>query len=75
MNEHLARDPSQAGDSSLGPENTPEVVSGGCYPASAKSSSTLSAKLRRQKAKVVTALKSLTNSCKCWSTTTLPVLY
>ncbi|EAQ93651.1 hypothetical protein CHGG_01886 [Chaetomium globosum CBS 148.51] len=62
MNEHPARDPSQKGDSSLGPENTPEAVSGGCYPVPAKSSSSLSAKFRRQKAKVVTALKSLTNS-------------
>ncbi|KAH6651132.1 hypothetical protein F5144DRAFT_626081 [Chaetomium tenue] len=62
MNEHPARDPSQKGDSSLGPENTAEAVSGGAYSAPAKSGSSLSAKFRRQKAKVVTALKSLTNS-------------
>ncbi|KAK4042452.1 hypothetical protein C8A01DRAFT_44583 [Parachaetomium inaequale] len=62
MNEHLVQDPSQAAGSSPGREHTLDPVSNSCSLAPSKSSSALSAKLRRQKVKVVTALKSLTNS-------------
>jgi hypothetical protein len=72
MNEHLVQDPSQTAGSTPGREQTQDPVSSNCSLAPSKSSSALSAKLRRQKIKVVTALKSLTNSCKCLSTPTRP---
>ncbi|KAK4251231.1 hypothetical protein C7999DRAFT_11015 [Corynascus novoguineensis] len=63
MNEHLAPDPGHAGDSSLGFEHVLNTVSSTSSPcAPPEPGSTLSARLRRQKVKVITALKSLTNS-------------
>ncbi|KAK4129342.1 kinase-like protein [Parathielavia appendiculata] len=62
MNEHLDQDPGHTGNSSPGFENTPEPVSGPSSLAACKSSSALSAKLRRHGVKVISALKSLTNS-------------
>jgi hypothetical protein len=64
MTEHLVQHPSQTGDASPGLEHTPDPDAGNCSLAPSESSSALSAKLRRHGVKVVTALKSLTNSCK-----------
>lgn len=71
MTEHLAQDPGQTGDSRPGLENTPGLVSGHSSLTPAKSSSTLSSKLRRHGVKVVSALKSLTNSCECFPKSTV----
>ncbi|KAG7293374.1 hypothetical protein NEMBOFW57_003422 [Staphylotrichum longicolle] len=62
MTEHLVQDPGQTGDSPPGLEITAGPVSNDSSLTPAKSSSTLSSKLRRHGVKVVSALKSLTNS-------------
>jgi hypothetical protein len=64
MTEHLVQNPSQTGDTLPGLEHTPDPDAGNYSLAPSKSSSALSAKLRRHGVKVVTALKSLTNSCR-----------
>lgn len=66
MNSHPARHSGQTGDSSPRPEHMLDGTTGDCALAPAKSCSALSAKLRRHGVKVVSALKSLTNSCRCF---------
>ncbi|KAK3309570.1 uncharacterized protein B0T15DRAFT_497829 [Chaetomium strumarium] len=66
MNSHLLRGPSQTGDLPGAPEHPLEGISSSTHSlAPSKSSSSLSAKLRRHGNKVVSALKSLaTGSCE-----------
>lgn len=65
MNEHLDQHSGHTGDLSPRLEQTLGPVSSDCSFIPSKSSGTaLSAKLRRRRAKVVSTLKSLTNSCK-----------
>jgi hypothetical protein len=64
MTKHLVQDPGQTGDSPPALEHTLGPVSSDSSLAPSKASSALSSRLRRHGDKVVSALKSLTNSCK-----------
>ncbi len=64
MNEHLFEHHGQTADLCPGLEDTLDRASSSHSLAPSKSSSALSARLRQQKSKVVSALKALTNSCK-----------
>ncbi len=65
MNEHLVQGPGLTGDVAPGLEHTLGPLSGDRSLVPSRPGTPLSAKLRRHGVKAVSALKSLTNSCKC----------